>query len=422
MVLRSGRLILLPAILALTLIGCSDSYDESDDANGYSNFEGEVDPVSGSAFLKRVEVGAGDGTPVRIELTGRFVRPPVPAGAVALAVAIRNVDTRALYPPAELVLSHFLPPEVHPLFDNADWVICPTTTGDSTVVDSTASLTGCVFGYEYAELLGDDGALTPGETSGEKLMMFHDPDNVSFSFRVEARFSLQPDMPGIAGHFFADLNGNGYLDPGEPPFGGGWVDVTGPAMDRRRVQVDSAGDYSIRVREAGLYNLWATPPPTFAPVEPTTPNPLEVVLLRGPDGRIQSFLHADFGWVNSPMLQPVGFVDDGDTLEVDPYQALDGFLAGHALHLAVGFSGCGPDHPFALFMVGAFMESFPVQANLVLSHDDRGELCDAYWVRNLAFDMRPIQRVYESQYGRRDPIILHLRVPGGSVQTFELHP
>ncbi len=422
MILRRRWPLVVPAAILFLFLGCSESPSDSDDANGYSNFEGEVDPGSGSAFLKRVEFGAGDGTPVRIELTGRFVRPPVPAGAVALAVAIRNVDTRALYPPAELALSHFQPPDVHPLFDNADWVVCPTATGDSTSVDSTASLTGCVFGYEYAELLGNDGALTPGETSGEKLMVFHDPDNVSFSFRVEARFSLQPDQPSIAGHFFSDTNGNGFFDPGEPPFGGGWVEVKGPGMDARRVQVDGDGNYSVRVRESGLYNLWGSPPPTFAPVEPTTPNPLEVVLLRGPDGRIQSFLHADFGWVNSPLLQPVGFVDDADTLEADPYQLLSGFLIRHVLQLAVGFSGCSPDHPLGLFMVGPFMESFPVQSNLVLSHDDRDELCDAYWVRNLSFDLRPIHRVYETQYGRRDPIILHLRVPDGSVHTFELHP
>ncbi len=418
----AGLRLFLALILVSSLTGCLRSIenDEAGVDDGVRELTGEIDPVAGSFVMKRVEGSTVDGVPVHIELAGRFVRPPTRPGEVALAVAIRNLDQHGLYAPAELILSDFVPPSVSPAFGNPDWIICPTDSAvDSTSVNIPA---GCKSVYDYSGLLGDDRVLSPGETSGEKLMVFHDPENVSFSFRVQARFGLTPNRPQIAGFVYGDANRNGQPDPDEPPFGGGTIRVTGPGFAERFVPVNEDGKYSVHVREAGLYNLWAFPPPTFAPVEPTTSNPLEVVLLRGPDGQVQSFLHADFGFANMELYAPVLFLESTDSLLLDQYDLMAGTLSEHLLHLRVGFSGCNDDHPFQLFMIGGFMESNPVQARLVLEHDDRDEPCDAFWTRDLSFDLRPIRIAYRSQYGEPGIVILRFEEWNGDVHTFELGP
>jgi len=407
---------LVVLLFATYIVGCTDSV-EPDDAgpeDAYGDFEGLVDP-GGAITLKQIEGVSVTGVPVRIDLIGRFVRDRT-VGDLALAVAIRNADERTLFPPAELSLSHFRPSSVSPEAGNPDWVMCPSDSLDPPVSFD------CLYGYDYSQLLGSRDGLAPGDTSMERLMVFQNPSAVSFSFNVHARFGLEPDRPRISGLFFSDENRNGFRDPGEVPFGGGSVKVVGPGIRDLLLPVDGDGRYSVAVREPGLYSLWAYPPPTFAPVEPTTSNPLEVVLVPGPDGTVQSFLHADFGWVNSFMNPPVRFVESTDSLKMGDYAVLRADLLDKTLQMQVGFSGCSPDHPFHLYMVGGFMESFPVRARLVLEHDDRGELCDAYWERDLAFDLTPILAAHFRQYGQPGMVITILETPSGDALTFELGP
>ena len=168
------------------------------------------------------------------------------------------------------------------------------------------------------------------------------------------------------------------------------------------------------------------PPPTFAPVHATTPNPLQVILPPGPGGIPESYLHADFGFANDfppppGDAEPVGFWEDpSDSLELDPYALLDIRLERLILELRVGFSGCGDRHPFALYMVGGFMESNPVQAKLLLSHDDHGELCDAYFEKTLRYDLSPILREYRRNYGTDGVVIVNFHAWNGEVHSFRI--
>jgi hypothetical protein len=420
---RTFRILaLFVAALAITVAGCEQAtepdLDSSDD--GVGEFDGQIDPGSNTVLLKQIEATTIEGVPIRIELVGRFVRPATGPDTVAMAVAVRNADQMPLYPPAEIVLSSFQPPSVAPAAGNADWTTCP---GESlSTIIPIPDPSQCLYGYSFQSLLGDDNVLTPGELSGERLMVFADPGSVSFAFRVQARFGLSPSRPRIEGLFYSDNNRNGQYDEGEPPFGGGWVHATGPGLADRIVSVNSDGRYVIPVREAGLYSLWAMPPPTFAPVEPTTSNPLEVVLLRGSDGQVQSFLDANFGWTNSPLLPPVRFVDSTDSLELDQYAVAAIQLGAQSLSMRVGFSGCGPDHPFQLYMVGGLMESYPPQARLVLSHDDLGELCDAYFERDLGFDLWPILHLTMGPDGSMSSVIIHFEAWDGQTYTYEVSP
>ena len=409
-------------LLACVFLGCSDSTGPvaGNLGDGYTDFEGEIDPQGNTFVLASIEVPSSDGVPVRVELIGRLdVRVPIRPGEVPIAVAVRNVDRRSLYPPAEIILSHFRPVSVFPVAGNPDWTRCPPET-DSTAV---GLLHECNYGYVYSDLLGDDGVLSPGETSEEKLWVFWDPDRVPFSFAAHARFSLEPDRARIAGVFFHDANRNGEREASEPPFGGGAVWVSGPGVKEHYVAVGEDGRYSIFVREPGLYNLRAVAPPTFAPVDFTTPNPLEVLLLRGSDGQPQSFLHADFGLANTLTdFPPVLFNEGTQGLHLDPYSLLGIELDRYLLRLRVGYSGCSADHPLQLYMVGGFMESYPVQARILLDHNSRDELCRAYFERDLVFDMRPILRAYQEQYGEADVVILRFEDWHGETHKFELHP
>ena len=416
--LAKWALFLSVCILPIALLACSETPPApGGSGDGLSDFEGQIDPSSNTFVLKSIDIPDPSGVPIRIELIGRFpmFRIPEQPGQVLLLVSVRNADFRTLFAPGEIVLSRFVPTTVAPWAGNPDWTTCPEDSSGVTIMNLDDD---CKYGYDYSELLGDDGKLDPGETSGEKLWIFYDPEEVSFSFRAQARFALEPDRPRIAGLFYSDENRNGQFDPDELPFGGGWVRITGPDISRT-VQVGGNGRYSIAVREPGLYSLWATPPPTFAPVEPTTSNPQVVVLVRGADGEVQSFLHADFGWANAffPGFPPIRFVDNEEQLQLDPYTMVEAWLEGQVLFIKAGFSGCSPDHPFQLAMVGGLMESEPPQARLLLAHDDRDEPCDAAFMRELGFDVGPILR----ENGNPTTVILRFEDWHGTVHSFTLH-
>ena len=138
---------------------------------------------------------------------------------------------------------------------------------------------------------------------------------------------------------------------------------------------------------------------------------------------VQSFEHADFGVANSlePHARPVMFAED-DSLTLDQYALMDIKLEGYVLWMQVGFGGCSPDHPLQLYMVAGFMESNPVQARLLLSHDDLEEMCDAWFVRELAWDMRPILEKHRREYGGYGVVILQFYDWQGEQHTFELAP
>jgi hypothetical protein len=212
--------------------------------------------------------------------------------------------------------------------------------------------------------------------------------------------------------------------PGEPPLPAGVIVALTPAGDEVAVHPDPrTGRYALPVRLAGLYELtwelpWAIPvPPPF-----TTPNPLEVLVTPGPDGEPQGFEEAHFG-VRRPDDPPgprvVEFSDAPlDSLHHAHWTLQEAWAHMRKLHLRVGFSGCQPDHPFALYAVGGFMESEPPQIDLVLVHELE-EDCDAWFQRGLVFDMSPLYERYLDAYGPGE-LIMNLHDFEGGVEPFEV--
>jgi hypothetical protein len=403
-------------------LGCGDSTSpDRISTTGIGEYAATIDPGAGNVLLATVAVSGPDGLPVDVHLIGSNLRvepTQSPIGAiVSLDVSMLNQGSIPLYAPAEVVLRDLKPSGV------------TLINGDRTMQDSggTGSTIGSALSidpsYEllYTELLGADRVLSPGEESGTRTWSFQLPQMGSFSFGATARFGLEPGGAFIAGTLFWDSNANGHWDNGEGPAGGGSVTLTAPSGQEMSVAMGANGRYEFEVLATGLYSVQCVPPPTFAPVRFTTPNPLAVVLSPRPDGRPETVLDAHFGIVtdlpgDSP---PVLFHEGpGSELKQDSYTLRGIHFTGRYLNLDVGFSGCGPDHPLALYMVGGFMESSPVQANLVLSHDDRGELCDAYWQRSLRFDLQPILDRYVQTYGAPGQIRVNFRAADGKITTF----
>lgn len=420
--LRSRLTLLLIVTFALgQLVGCSDSTaPDSTPFDGGATFDGSLDPQGGTFILQRVETPVPGQEPVRVDLIGSNLRVDSRQETVTLDVAIRSAWHRPLYAPGMIWVSHFRPATV--TIQNAD------ATQDTATTPSIPPRPPA-YGFDYSELLGDDGVLEPGETSQSKPWVFHDPGLVAFSFAVQATFSLGPDSPHITGVLFTDSNRNGVQDPDEPPFLPAMVHMLQPDGTTRRTSPAEDGTYRLPIDDVGFHRLtfFATIRcPGRCTVCVTTPNPLEVMILPGPDGRPQSFHGADFGAVIGPCVDPIPDVivtrqSPGD-IDQDPYSLLDAQLDGHMFRMRVGFSGCSPDHPLVLYAGRNWMESYPIATWMLLAHDDLGEMCDAWWERTLAFDLEPILQAYIEDFGAPDRIRLLFHDSQGQVREFLLQP
>ena len=393
--------LLLPftVLLAFTLAlgACGDEPLSGPDGDTEPDTAG-IDPGSRTFELMTIESTTGDGRVVPILLVGRDLKVDEDAREVSLEIAIRNLSNFDLHPQA-LVWIHALNPDsVWPI--NADiqpWDV--SLAGDPR------------WGFDYSNLLGDDGVLSSGELSASKTWIFSDPELIPFSFAAEGQFGLPGGRAHIAGHIFHDDNRNGRWDEGEEPFPAGWVRLPlEHDFAEVKVPVGPRGAYALPVNEAGHYTVAYEPPPIMAPIPiiMTTPNPLEVVLLPTSDGGVQSYDDADFGVFFGPLIPPVIITDTPpDSLGGYPYSLIGLELDGRILHMRVGFSGCDGGHPFQLFMTGGFMESMPVQVRLQLVHDSRDELCLAVFEEGRAYDLLPILAAYREAYGQIDPILLN---------------
>lgn len=84
-------------------------------------------------------------------------------------------------------------------------------------------------------------------------------------------------------------------------------------------------------------------------------------------------------------------------------------LDGTALHMIVRSGGGCRNHGYSLTMTpSAFMESYPVQANVYLRHDANDDPCDAIVSDTVVFDMSPIVELYRQMYGPSGQINLNL--------------
>lgn len=101
----------------------------------------------------------------------------------------------------------------------------------------------------------------------------------------------------------------------------------------------------------------------------------------------------------------------------DPLGLVGYSLEGSTLSLEVEHGGGCAHHEYHLVAWGGWMESFPVQVNVLLAHEDNDDPCDALLRRTLYFDLTPLRDAYFPVYGGGGPapdtIIMRLVVPDG---------
>lgn len=404
-------------LLGLGLAGCSDSTDipASDPVgSGGALVTGGVDPGAGSFVLQTLTIAPDRLTRIPIQLIGNNLVVTGDSNQVALDVAIRNLWSGPLYSPALVAIYDFAPGGVLPV--NADGVIVPMGPDGSPIGEDQ-------YYYNYSDQMGDDGMLAAGETSEARTWIFDDPALVSFSFGARAEFGLEPDRPRIGGVCFWDRNANGIRDPEDGPMPAGLVFLTTPGGETTRTYCDDQGTYSFPVHQSSLYTLTFDPLiDTLIPIFFTTPYPLQVLLTPGPDGLPNSYLEAHFGMANqmTPRPEPVQFTDlPADSLQQVHWNFIDAeVLPDITLRMRVGLSGCQPVQPASLYMSGGFMESEPVQANIVFVNESQ-EVCGAYWETSYDFDLAPLYRQYLDAYGP-GVVVLNLRDFQGLIHPLEL--
>ena len=82
----------------------------------------------------------------------------------------------------------------------------------------------------------------------------------------------------------------------------------------------------------------------------------------------------------------------------DPVTVNSAAVRGDSLELSVSFGGGCRDHTFLLLSDAAWMESYPVQVGVKLSHDARSDSCKALVTRVLRFDLTPLKQAYNAAY------------------------
>jgi len=83
------------------------------------------------------------------------------------------------------------------------------------------------------------------------------------------------------------------------------------------------------------------------------------------------------------------------------------------LNIEVSYSG-GCKHEFCLIAWSYFLESNPVQANLLLSHNANEDYYEAWVTSKLSIDMTPLKQEYYNQYGTvSDSIIVRILISSG---------
>jgi hypothetical protein len=409
--------------LTLFFVACSEPTAPLSEgpADGSAAFDGAYEPGGTSFLLQRIDDPIPGHQPIRIELIGNNIELDGTQETVSVDVAIRNAGSESLFAPATIWLNRFIPSDVRPL--NADFA-----RDNAKQLESDDPLG--TSGFDYSDLLGEDGVLGPDESSQAKTWIFHDPGLGSFSFSAEAEFGMEANRPVISGMLFGDENRNGIRDAGEGPFFAGGVTVQRPDGTLVHAGPDESGFYRIRVTEPGLHRVtFVSALACPACICETTPNPLEVFLTPGPDGEPRSFEDADFGIYPGPCVDPpppgpapLVVLTDLSPEEIDqsPYQLIWAELEGELLSIRVGYSGCTRDHPFTLHAARGFMESLPVQTWMLLAHDDRGEACRAYFERTLFFDLSPIQQAHIEDYGVPGIVRIHFRDFRGNETEFRL--
>jgi hypothetical protein len=92
-------------------------------------------------------------------------------------------------------------------------------------------------------------------------------------------------------------------------------------------------------------------------------------------------------------------IDDSlfQTAPRDPISINDVYLQRNFMIFNVSYGGGCEEHIFQLIAT-SFMESYPVQVNILLSHEDNDDPCDMWVTETIIFNMLPLKKSYQRSY------------------------
>ncbi len=99
-----------------------------------------------------------------------------------------------------------------------------------------------------------------------------------------------------------------------------------------------------------------------------------------------------------------------DSLQLTPFVLNKATITRDTLTLNISYGGGCEVHDFDLYMSpAAFMESYPVQANIYIKHNGNGDVCKAYITKDISFDISKIAENYRNSYfSRAGTVILNV--------------
>lgn len=93
----------------------------------------------------------------------------------------------------------------------------------------------------------------------------------------------------------------------------------------------------------------------------------------------------------------------------DPFSITNVTRENDMLSIAVSYGGGCAEHQFNLIGSISFMESSPVQMNILLSHNANGDNCEMLIMKDLTFSISPIKQLYQQVYSETNgTVILNL--------------
>ena len=109
------------------------------------------------------------------------------------------------------------------------------------------------------------------------------------------------------------------------------------------------------------------------------------ICLSGCNSSIQDIILDDYLYQNAPK---------------DPINFNDIKIIRNIIYMNVSYGGGCEEHEFALIAT-SFMESYPVQINVLLSHEDNDDPCDMWITEELVYDLIPLKIAWQQSYNEK---------------------
>ncbi|MFA5806010.1 MAG: hypothetical protein WC879_15340 [Melioribacteraceae bacterium] len=101
-------------------------------------------------------------------------------------------------------------------------------------------------------------------------------------------------------------------------------------------------------------------------------------------------------------------------LEKDPLHITKTRIEKDSLIINVEYSGGCTKHDFKLFIGKWILKSNPPQAELYLSHNSNGDMCEAYIRREIKFDLTLLKNWFANSMKLKGELILRIHEPGNN--------